>query len=98
MKPRWMKRLSERIAKTTGWKRFALRQTLKLWRVLISIFATTVVLSLLTPCFLLYAILILKDTSLLFEALIVGGLAFTIGVLGLIFAGLIEEIFWPTWF
>jgi len=91
-----MKRISDKVKKVTGWKRFALRQLLRLWRLMAGVFAMMVLIGALMPCALMYAIL--KTPELLDEILIVGGAALVIGVLGMIFAGLIEEAIWPTWF
>jgi len=49
-----MKRISERVKKVTGWKRFALRQLLRLWRLMAGVFAMMVLVGLLTPCALIY--------------------------------------------
>jgi len=91
-----MKRISERVKKVTGWKRFALRQLLRLWRLMAGVFAMMVLVGLLTPCALIYTAL--KSPLLLDEAFLVGVFFLVIGVLGMIFAGLIEEAIWPTWF
>jgi len=91
-----MKRFSEKVSKVTGWKRFALRQLLRLWRLMAGVFAMMVLAGLLTPCVLTYTIL--RSPALLDEALVVGGAFLVIGILGMIFTGLIEEAVWPTWF
>jgi len=93
---REMKRISERVSKVTGWKRFALRQLLRLWRLMAGVFAMMVLVGLLTPCVLIYAAL--KLPNLLDETFIIGGAFLAIGALGMIFAGLIEEAIWPAWF
>jgi len=91
-----MKRIAERVKRITGWKRFALRQLLRLWRLMAGVFAAMVLIGLLTPCVLIY--IALESPSLLDEALLVGVSLLVIGVLGMIFTGLIEEAIWPTWF
>jgi len=60
------------------------------------VFAMMVLAGLLTPCALIYTAL--ESPSLLGEAFLVGVLLLVIGILGMIFTGLIEEAIWPAWF